>query len=70
MISVLSFKPFHERNAPRIFTLRYHGLSIQNCRLMAGKDGGSPWFAFPQIKTEQDGETKYLDIMAAIESRA
>ena len=30
---------------------------------MAGADGGPAWFSFPQIKTEQDGETKYLDIM-------
>jgi len=23
----------------------------------------SPWFSFPQLKIEQDGETKYLDIL-------
>ncbi len=63
MISVLSFKPFQRGMLLGFFTMRYHGLSIQNCRLMAGKDGGAAWFAFPQIKTEQDGETKYLDIM-------
>ena len=56
MISILNFKPFTRGSLLGFFTLRYHGLSIQNCRLMSGKDGGPAWFAFPQIKVEQDGE--------------
>ena len=63
MIAVLNFKPFNRGSLLGFFTLRYHGLSIQNCRLMAGKNGGAPWFSFPQLKTEKDGETKYIDIL-------
>ena len=63
MISVLNFKKFERGSLLGFFTLRYHGLSIQNCRLMAGKNGSGPWFSFPQIKVEKDGETEYHDLM-------
>jgi hypothetical protein len=64
MISVLNFKHFERGALLGFFTPRYHGLSIQNCRLMAGKNGGATWFSFPQIKTYKDGETQYVDIMS------
>ena len=63
MISVLNFKRFTRGSLMGFFTLRYRGLSIQNCKLMAGSNGGPAWFSFPQIKNEQDGETKYFDIL-------
>jgi hypothetical protein len=63
MIDVLNFKPFNRGSLLGFFTLRYHGLSIQNCRLMSGSNGGSAWFSFPQIKDERNDETRYLDIL-------
>ena len=63
MISVLNFKPFTKGSILVFFTLRYHGLAIQNCKLMAGSNGGPTWFSFPQVRAEEDGETKYYDQM-------
>jgi hypothetical protein len=63
MISVMNFKAYNRVSLLGFFTLRYHGLSIQNCKLMAGNAGGPAWFTFPQVKGEQDGETKYYDIL-------
>lgn len=63
MISVLNFKPFTKGSILGFFTLRYHGLAIQNCKLMAGSNGGPAWFSFPQIKADQDGTAKYFDIL-------
>lgn len=61
MISVLNFKPFDRGLIKAFFDLRYHGLTIKGCRLMKGNDG--LWFAFPQLKNEEGGETKYYDQM-------
>jgi hypothetical protein len=63
MTSVLNFKPFTKGSILGFFSLRYHGLAIQNCKLMAGSNGGPAWFSFPQIKTDQDGTAKYFDIL-------
>jgi len=61
MIQVLNFKKY-DRGAMRgFFDLRYHGLTIKGCRLMTGSNG--LWFSFPQVKGDQDGETKYFDQM-------
>ena len=62
-IRVMNFKPYNRGSLLGFFTLGYGGLSIQNCRLMAGNNGGPAWFAFPQVKGEQDGETKYYEIL-------
>lgn len=62
-IRVMNFKPYSRGLLLGFFTLGYGGLSIQNCRLMAGNNGGPAWFSFPQIKDERDGETRYLDIL-------
>ncbi len=59
MISVLNFKPFDRGALKGFFDLRYHGLTIKGCRLMLGNKG--LWFALPQHKGEQDGETKHFD---------
>jgi DNA-binding cell septation regulator SpoVG len=61
MISVLNFKSFSRGSIKGFFDLRYHGLTIKGCRLMSGNNG--LWFSFPQLKTEEDGETKYYDQM-------
>ena len=62
MISVLNYKPFNRSGTIRgFFDLRYHGLTIKGCKLMNGNNG--LWFSFPQVKGEQDGETKYFDQM-------
>jgi DNA-binding cell septation regulator SpoVG len=61
MISVLNFKSFSRSSIKGFFDLRYHGLTIKGCRLMSGNNG--LWFSFPQLKTEEDGETKYYDQM-------
>ena len=61
MISVLNWKEYDRGSMRGFFDLRYHGLSIKGCRLMQGNDG--LWFSFPQVKGEQDGETKYFDQM-------
>jgi len=63
MLSVLNFKKFERGSMIGFFDLRYHGLTIKGCRLMAGSNGKPTWFSFPQIKGEQDGETKYFDLM-------
>jgi hypothetical protein len=63
VISVLNFKKFDRGSILGFFDLRYHGLTIKGCRLMAGNNGGSPWFSFPMLRGEQDGKTKYLDQM-------
>ena len=67
MISVLNYKPFDKGSLKGFFDLRYHGLTIKSCRLMNGSNG--LWFSFPQVKGEQDGETKYFDqmFMSALE---
>jgi hypothetical protein len=62
-IRVMNFKPYDRGSLLGFFTLGYGGFSIQNCKLMAGNNGGPAWFAFPQIKGEQDGEVKYFDIL-------
>jgi len=62
-IRVMNFKPYNRGSLLGFFTLGYGGLSIKNCRLMAGNDGGPAWFSFPQVKNEQDGETEYFDIL-------
>ena len=61
MVSAMDFKKYERGSLLGFFTLRYHGLSIQNCRLMAGSNGA--WFAFPQDKRDKDGETEYIDIL-------
>ena len=61
MIAVLNFKAFDRGSIKGFFDLRYHGLTIKGCRLMDGN--GGLWFSFPQIKAEEDGETKYFDQM-------
>ena len=61
MISVLNFKAFDRGSMRGFFDLRYHGLTIKGCRLMNGTNG--LWFSFPQIKAEENGETKYYDQM-------
>jgi len=61
MISVLNFKSYDKGAMKGFFDLRYHGLTIKGCRLMAGNDG--LWFSFPQVKGEQDGEVKWFDQM-------
>ena len=61
MISVLNWKEFDKGAMRGFFDLRYHGLTIKGCRLMQGNDG--LWFSFPQLKSTQDGETKYFDQM-------
>jgi len=62
-IRVMNFKPCNRGSLLGFFTLGYGGLSIQNCKLMAGNNSGPAWFSFPQLKGEQDGETKYYDIL-------
>lgn len=61
MISALNFKSFDRGAIRGFFDLRYHGLTIKGCRLMAGNNG--LWIAMPQQKGEQDGEVKYYDQM-------
>ena len=61
MISALNFKQFDRGAMKGFFDLRYHGLTIKGCRLMAGKNG--LWIALPQKQAEQDGETKWFDQM-------
>jgi hypothetical protein len=61
MIAVLNYKPFDRGSIKGFFDLRYHGLTIKSCRLLNGNHG--LWFSFPQIKAEEDGETKYFDQM-------
>ena len=56
MISVLNFKPYENGHIRGFFDLRYHGLTIKSCRLMAGNNG--LWFSFPQVKGEEDGEVR------------
>ncbi len=59
--SALNFKPIAKGALLGFFDLRYHGLTIKGCRLL--ESNGGVWFALPQVKTEQDGETKYFDQM-------
>lgn len=62
MISVLNFKPYNGQGSILgFFDLVYHSLTIKSCRLMAGKDGGSLWFSFPQQKENLGDEVKYHD---------
>ncbi|BBO69093.1 hypothetical protein DSCA_30230 [Desulfosarcina alkanivorans] len=61
MISALNFKSFDRGAILGFFDLRYHGLTIKDCRLM--NTNGGLWIAFPQRQTKQDGETKYFDQM-------
>ena len=61
MISVLNWKSYDQGSMRGFFDLRYHGLTIRGCRLMSGSNG--LWFSFPQVKGEQDGETKWFDQM-------
>lgn len=59
MISALNFKPFNKGSLRGFFDLRYHGLTIKGCRLMAGK--GGLWVALPQKEINKDGERKWVD---------
>ena len=61
MISVLNFKTYEKGAIKGFFDLRYHGLTVKSCRLMNGNNG--LWFSFPQLKAEENGETKYFDQM-------
>ena len=61
MISVLNYKPFDKGSIIGFFDMRYHGLTVKGCKLLEGNDG--LWFSFPQLKSTQDGETKYFDQM-------
>ena len=61
MISVLNYKKFERGSLLGFFDLRYHGLTIKSCRLMESNNG--LWFSFPQVRAEEDGETKYFDQM-------
>ncbi len=61
MISVLNFKSFERGSIKGFFDLRYYGLTIKSCRLMDGNNG--LWFSFPQTRAEENGETKWFDMM-------
>ena len=61
-VSALNFKPYAHGAIKGFFDLRYYGLTIKGCRLMAGKNGGS-WIALPQQRGEENGESKYYELM-------
>jgi DNA-binding cell septation regulator SpoVG len=61
MVKPLNFKAIGRGSLIGFFDLRYHGLTIKGCRLMDGKNG--KWIALPQVKSEENGETKYYDQM-------
>ena len=61
MINALNFKRFDKGAMRGFFDLRYHGLTIKGCRLMAGQHG--LWIALPQKQADENGEIKYYDQM-------
>lgn len=60
-VSAMNFKPFESGALRGFFDLRYHGMTVKGCRLMAGSNG--LWVSFPQKEAEQDGERRFFDLM-------
>lgn len=67
-IAAMNFKVFERGSMRGFFDLRYHGLTIKGCRLMESNNG--LWIALPSRQVEQDGQTKYLDIVELTKSEA
>lgn len=68
MISALNFKAYNKGAIRGFFDFRYHGLVVKGCRLM--DTGNGYWVALPSKPIEQDGETKYLDIVELTKSES
>lgn len=62
-IGVSNFKSYESGLLLGFFTLEYCGLEIKNCRLMQQRDSEGYWISMPQIKVDDDGETKFVNIL-------
>lgn len=67
-VAAMNYKPFDRGSMRGFFDLRYHGLTIKSCRLM--ESNGGHWIALPSRQVEQDGQTKYLDIVELTKSES
>lgn len=62
-ISVSNFKSYEKGLLAGFFTMVFFGLEIRNCRLMLQKDSEGYWISFPQIKMDDAGEMKFVNIL-------
>ena len=61
-VAALQFKKFEKGALCGFLAIRYHGLTIRDCRLMENKGGGF-WVALPQKEVTIDGERKWVDLL-------
>ena len=62
-VKIVKFNAYESKSLKGFLTVQVFGcLEIRDCRYMETSD--SRWIALPQRQYEQDGETKYANIVA------